>query len=75
MARSRHPNKEIESALQYAEAKGWRILQAKRGHNWGRMYCHHAQRDGCKVGIHSTPRDPYRHANKLRAAVDHCPHP
>ena len=74
MARSRHSKKEIEAALQYAEAHGWRIVQAQRGHNWGCMYCAHSQRDGCKIGIHSTPRNPYRHAQKLKAAVDNCRH-
>lgn len=48
MARSRHSNKEIEAALQYAELKGWRVVQSRRGHNWGRMYCSLASREGCQ---------------------------
>jgi len=38
MALSRHPKKEIEAVLQYAESRGWRVVQVKRGHNWGRMF-------------------------------------
>jgi hypothetical protein len=34
MARSRHPNKDIEAAVQYAENQGWRCIAA--GH-WGRL--------------------------------------
>lgn len=71
---ARHPNKEIEAALKYAENNGWRVVQTKRGHNWGYMLCPHHQRDGCQQPIYSTPRNPENHAKKLRRAVDDCPH-
>jgi hypothetical protein len=74
MARSRHPNKEIEAALRYAEAHGWRVEKAKRGHNWGRILCPHHGRDGCLKFIYSTPRSPDHHANDILAKVDACPH-
>src|SRR5881227_3578283 len=38
MARPRHPNKEIEAAVRYAEARGWTLTPAK-GHAWGRLRC------------------------------------
>jgi hypothetical protein len=38
VARSKHPNKEIEAAVQHAEGKGWRVTSSK-GHAWGKMYC------------------------------------
>ena len=76
MARIAHPNKEVESALQYAEAKGWRVEIAS-GHAWGRMYCPYNSR-ACRCGefcissIWSTPRNPANHAKQLRRVVDNC---
>ncbi len=36
--RKRHPNKEIEAALRYAESYGWRVI-ASGHHAWGKLYC------------------------------------
>jgi hypothetical protein len=73
-----HPKKEIEAALAYAEAHGWRV-QPKRGnrHAWGKMLCpyHDAQcRCGefCIASIWSTPRCAANHAKDLKRVVDHC---
>ena len=71
MARARHPNKEIEDAVRYAESQGWTLR--KQGH-WGRLYCAHADRDGCQVGVNSTPRNAGAHARQIIRAVDRCPH-
>lgn len=76
MPRPRHPNKDIDAALQYAQSSGWRIERAA-GHAWGRMYCPFnslACRCGefCVVSIWSTPRNPRNHARQLRRVVDHC---
>lgn len=77
--RSRHPRKEIEAALAYAEASGWRIELA-RGHAWGRMYCPWNSHD-CRCGefcissIWSTPRDADVHARQLRRVVANCTGP
>jgi hypothetical protein len=38
MPRKKHPKSEIETALRYAESKGWRI-EVSGGHAWGKMYC------------------------------------
>src|ERR1700730_2757128 len=48
--RPRHPSKEVEVEDEgaAAEAKGW--TWRKQGH-WGRLYCPHASRDGCQVGL------------------------
>jgi hypothetical protein len=43
------------------------------GH-WGRLFCPHADRDGCQVGVYGTPRDGDAHARQIRRAVDRCPH-
>lgn len=71
MSRPRHPNKEVEDAVEYAESEGWRFR--KMGH-WGRMFCAHADRDGCQFGVHGTPKNGGAHARQIRRAVDRCPH-
>lgn len=71
MSRPRHPDKEIEEAVAYAEALGWRWR--KQGH-WGRLYCAHADRSGCQVGVNGTPKDASAHARQIRRAVDRCQH-
>jgi len=71
MARSRHPNKEVDDAVEYALSKGWTLR--KQGH-WGRLYCAQADRDGCQVGVNGTPRNAGAHAKQIVRAVDRCPH-
>ena len=73
MARPRHPNKTIEKAVAYAETVGWRV-EISSGHAWGRLYCSERSREGCKVSIWSTPRNPENHARHIRREVDMCPH-
>lgn len=69
--RPRHPDKEVEAAIAYAEALGWRVRM--QGH-WGRLYCPQADRSGCQVGVWSTPRNGGVHARQIRHRVDQCPH-
>jgi hypothetical protein len=73
VARSRHPHKEIENAVQYAEGKGWRFIKGK-GHGWGRVLCPLNSREGCQISIWSTPRNAERHARSIIRAVDRCAH-
>ena len=73
MPRPRHPNKEIEAALKYAEARDWRI-QVGGAHAWGFILCPREARDGCLWSVYSTPRNPQNHANFLRKMIDQCPH-
>ncbi|WP_448215322.1 hypothetical protein [Endozoicomonas sp. 2B-B] len=76
MPRKKHPNKEIEAALKYAESKGWRI-EVGCSHAWGRLYCPFNNAE-CRLGefcissIYSTPRDTTKHARQIRRIVDHC---
>jgi len=70
---SRHPHKEIEAAVRYAEAKGW-TCEMSDGHAWGHLLCPHRNRDGCMVGVWSTPRNREAHARGLVRDVDRCPH-
>lgn len=73
--RVRHPNGDIEKAVPYAEALGWTVRLSKHGHAWGRLFCPHASRDGCIVGVYSTPKNPDNHARHIRNQVDKCRHP
>lgn len=76
MGRKHHPDKDIETALQYAEAHGWQ-LKLSKGHAWGRMYCPHNSK-ACRCGqfcvssIWSTPRSSTIHARQIRRIVDKC---
>jgi hypothetical protein len=71
MSRPRHPNKEVEEAVRYAEERGWTVRML--GH-WGRLSCAQADRDGCQVGVFGTRRNADNHARQVRRAVDRCPH-
>lgn len=73
MSRPRHPDKEIEKAVRYAESLGWRV-EISRGHAWGRLFCPLATPDGCIINVYSTPRSGQNHARHIVKDVDHCPH-
>ncbi len=73
MARPRHPSKEIEAAVRYAEGFGWTCTLSK-GHAWGRLRCPHGQRGGCQLSVWSTPKNPHNHAEQICRRVDACPH-
>jgi hypothetical protein len=76
MPRARHPKKEIEEAIQHAEAHGWRI-NVGGSHAWGKMYCPYNDRE-CRCGefciasIWSTPKNAGNHAKQLKRVVDNC---
>ena len=76
MTRKRHPRKEVEEALCYAEKKGWRV-EVIGSHCWGKIYCPYNDRE-CRCGefcitsIWSTPRNPGNHAKLIRKVVDKC---
>ncbi len=72
-SRPRHPDKEIEAAVTYAEQHGWVWFKVK-GHAWGKLYCTRHDRDGCRLFVWSTPKSPGNHARQLKRMVDHCPH-
>ena len=76
MIRSSHPKKDIEQALGYAEAHGWRVVTGG-SHAWGRIYCPYKD-DACRCGefcitsVWNTPRSAGNHAKALRRVVDNC---
>ncbi|GAA1684232.1 hypothetical protein GCM10009830_34410 [Glycomyces endophyticus] len=70
----RHPNKHIRAAIEYMEAKGWKI-KASGGHAWGRAFCPGGG-SGCRPprSIWSTPRSPEDFAKLLLRDAAECPH-
>lgn len=73
--RKRHPNKEIEQAIKYAESKLWRYMKpGKSAHAWGRLLCPLQKVEGCAMSVWSTPRNPSIHAKQIYRRVDACPH-
>ena len=76
MMRTRHPKKEVEEAVRYAEECGWRI-EVGGSHAWGRMYCPYNDPE-CRCGefcitsIWSTPRNMVNHARQLKRIVSNC---
>lgn len=75
MPRPVHPNKHIEAAVAYALDRGWRYIEpGKSAHVWGKLDCSEESREGHKIGVYSTPKNPENHAKSIRRLVDHCTH-
>ncbi len=73
--RRRHPNKEIEEAVRYAEKHGWVYKDSgDSAHAWGILLCPLHTREGHRVCIWSTPRNAFNHAQQIQKAVDKCQH-
>jgi hypothetical protein len=73
--RKKHPHKDIEDAIIYAESKGWRYKDVgKSSHAWGRLLCPTQGREGCAMSIWSTPRNAFVHAEQIRRRIKVCPH-
>lgn len=76
MARNKHPKKEIEEALKYAEENNW-VIDVGGSHAWGKIYCPYNNKD-CRCGefcissIWSTPKNPTNHAKQIKRVVDNC---
>jgi len=69
MQRKRHPIKEVEEALVYAEGFGWRV-DVGGSHAWGRIYCPYNDRECrhgkfCIASVWSTPRNATNHARQI----------
>lgn len=74
-ARSRHPDKDIERAIQYAEDHGWGYQDSgASSHAWGRLFCPLHTRDGHIISVWSTPRNAVAHARMICRSVDKCNH-
>lgn len=76
--RNRHPDKDIEAAVRYAEEHGWFCVPGK-GHAWGILRCPWNDRECrcnefCSKSVWSTPRDGSAHAQQIRRIIDRCIH-
>lgn len=73
--RPKHPNKEIEEAILYAENNGWKYKDSgKSAHAWGRLLCPLHAREGHQMSVWSTPRSAFIHAQQIKRLVDKCQH-
>lgn len=73
--RPKHPDKEIEQAIVYAEENGWRYKgSGKSAHAWGKLLCPLHTREGHKMSIWSTPRNAFNHARQIKQLIDRCQH-
>lgn len=70
-SRPRHPNKDIEAAVQKAEAEGWQV-SITNGHAWARLRCPKHDRSGCQISVWSTPRNSVNHARDIIRAINKC---
>jgi hypothetical protein len=61
----KHPKKEVNDALDYADKQGLKVERTSAGHKWGRIGCS----CGASVPIWSTPRSPHNHGRRLRRWV------
>jgi hypothetical protein len=72
MSRSRHPNGEIERAVQYAEAHHWSVQKSgPRAHSWGKIMCPRGHSEH-QMWVWSTPKNPHGHARQIMRFVDRC---
>jgi hypothetical protein len=69
--RPRHPKKEVEEALEFAEARGWLVESPRPGHPWGKATCGREGHD-CLVWIWSTPKSAANHAKRIQRAIYRC---
>lgn len=75
---SKHPNKTIQKAVEYAMSQGWRFESSgKSSHAWAIMKCPFNDKTCrcgslCKSSVYGTPRSPENHARQIRRAVDGC---
>ena len=74
MARPRHMHKEIERVIVMAERAGWTVRHSSKGHAWGVLLCGHRARDGCRIVVYSTPRNPEGDARRLARTIGKCDH-
>lgn len=75
MVRPRHPNKDIEQAIRYAESRGWRYQPSgSSAHAWGRLLCRLANREGHSMNLWSTPKSNENHAKQIMRNEDSCEH-
>ncbi len=71
MVMKKHPNKAIQSAIEYAIAHGWHFHPSS-GHAFGRQVCGYPEHPLHQMSIWSTLRVPENHAKQIRCKIDSC---
>jgi len=66
----KHPKKDVNEALDYADGQGFEVEQTSAGHKWGRITCTCSAR----FSVWSTPRSPFNHGRQIRRWVDQHEH-
>jgi hypothetical protein len=69
--RQRHPHKETEAVLRYAESLGWTVVVGG-SHAWGFLMCPSKRRGACNFQIPCTPHNPEGAAGRLKRKVNNC---
>ena len=72
-SRTKHPKKEVEEALRYAEEAGWRV-SVGGSHAWVKIYCPYNDEE-CRCGefcIASVWSNAGNHARQIKRVVDNC---
>ena len=67
---SKHPKKEVNEALDYADKQGLTVERTSAGHKWGRIRCS----CGAFFSIWSTLQSPHDHSRQVRRWVDQHQH-
>jgi hypothetical protein len=75
----KHPNKDVNKAVQHALEKGWTI-KAASGHAWAIIRYPKNKPECscgmfCQISVWSTPRNPGNFAKQLKRSVDGCIYP
>jgi hypothetical protein len=66
MTRRRHPKKDVEKALQYAEERRCEVRPDSGKKHWGWIIAP----NGEEFCVYSTPQNPSGHAKRIRSWVD-----
>lgn len=70
---NRHPDKDIQEAIEVALAAGWKLVKRKgKGHAWCILLCPLSDRTGCRISVWTTPRNANNHANQITRKVAKC---
>lgn len=69
--RDRHPKKDVEKSVQYAEEHHFVVEVVYHGHVWGVLRC---KSRICILRVAGTPKNEGNEAQRIRRFVDRCEH-
>ncbi|WP_419552005.1 hypothetical protein [Candidatus Poriferisodalis sp.] len=73
----RHPDKDVNAALEAMSEAGWRIERARSrsAHAWGKAFCPYSEQRAhldCAVSVSGTPRSGGNEARRLQGRIRRC---